>query len=109
MEIDGIAALGGFDKRNLPAFFQPVSLERQIVNRVQNDPLACIEIRQTTVARDIVAVLQRQSLNIAGVVVNRFGPGIVGVELQSFCNVLLEGYPERVIRRVSITFVDRNI
>src|ERR1700676_2069498 len=70
VEVHWIATLQGHDCRKLPALHQAVATEGQFVDTAQNEAVSRIEVRQTTVATQVVAILYSQSLGGPGIVVN---------------------------------------
>ncbi len=65
MEIDWVSTLECFDESQLPTLEEAVAFERQVVNTVQDKTIASIEIGQSAIAANVVAVLQSQALHIS--------------------------------------------
>src|SRR6202035_822481 len=57
MEIDRIPRLQLDDGAEFPAFHEAVSFERQIVDPAQDEAVPRVEVRQTTIVANVVAVL----------------------------------------------------
>ena len=98
MRVKRVTGLDGLDQRQLPPVLKPVPFKGQIVDAIQDETLAGVEIRKAAISLDIVAILNYQSLLIAGVVVNGFRVRIGPIELESLRKTLLSSEPEAVVR-----------
>ena len=83
LKSNGVARLQRAHNRQLPSGFEAIALERQFVDAAENQPVGGIVIGKATVTADVVAVLHSQALHIARVVIDRLGPGVRSIELQS--------------------------
>ena len=69
--------------RELPALDEPVAAEGQFIYCVDDDAVARVEVRQTAVSAQVIAVLHDDALGAERVIVERLRPGVVCVDLQA--------------------------
>src|ERR1700722_2871430 len=97
MEVEWIAASQRLDRRKLPPASQYVLLERQRIDGAYDKAIAGVEIRQASVAGDVVAILNHETLDVPRVVIDRLRERIRPVELQTLGESLGHGDPEGLI------------
>src|SRR5262249_3964621 len=83
---------------------ETVALERQFINRADDEAVPGIKIGKTTVSTKVVAVLYNRALVRAGVVIDRFRERVRGVERQAARKSFLGCKPEAVVVRVAAAF-----
>ena len=58
-DVDGISGLSLNDDRDLPPFLEPIALERQIVNRIDDEAMPHVIVGGSFGFGEVVAVLRR--------------------------------------------------
>src|SRR5262249_52336700 len=98
-DVDRVAALRLDYRSELPALDVPVAFDRQFINRAQDETVARVEVRQSAVTTQVVAVLHDHSLRAERIVVERLRERIGCVELQASRKALIRCQPHRVVTR----------
>src|SRR5262249_50682769 len=81
--VKGIAALRAENRGDLPSTYEPVALEGQVVNGVDDEPLPRVEVRTALAAGYIGAVRDHNAIVVARRIINGVRPGVRRVELQA--------------------------
>src|SRR5262249_38871337 len=81
--VKGISTLQTDNRRNGPAAHERIPLEGQIVDRVDDEPVAGIEVGGAAAAKDVRAVLHNDSVIVARGLIDGVRPRIGRVELQT--------------------------
>lgn len=95
--VDRTAALRLNNNRQLPSFQQPAPAQWQVIYSAEDEPVARIKIRKPAISFQIVTVLPDDSSRAEGIVIQRFGPGIKGIELQIIRKALYARNPKCVV------------
>ena len=79
-DVDWVAALRLKNRGKLPAVEEPVAAKWQFIDCADDDAVARVEIRKTTIAAQVIAVLHNDALRTEGIVVERLRPGVGSVD-----------------------------
>lgn len=71
--------------------------------------MADIEIRPPTVSSYVVAVLQHEVLDVAGVIVDGLGPLVRSIELQSVAEPFINLEPKAVVAGIAVALIDADV